>query len=158
MPLDKLRLLAFADVPIASRLLERRILNWFSNFRVVAHRVALLLRKNCSIFKGYVSNSRRVFCSPGFNERNHLVVRVVILKLVFVKTVTAATRIVPRKNFVVSPEVESVYFLSKSVYHSQAPSQADDSVAPDISKEGGYDYGIAVAAGFVVLRESFCRN
>ncbi len=81
-------------------------------------------------------------------------VRIVIFKLVFLKTVAATSRIVARQNLVIIPEAESVYLLPKSVDHRQAPLQADNSVGSDISKHREYHDGIAVATCLIILRES----
>ena len=80
-------------------------------------------------------------------------VRIVTFKLVFFKTVAATSGIVARQDFVIIPEVESVYLLPKSVDHRQAPLQAHNGVASDISKNGGYHNGIAVATGLIIFRE-----
>ena len=62
---------------------------------------SLFLLQDSSIFERYLIDSRSVLHGPCLNQRNHPVVRIVIFKLVFVKTLAATPRIVPRQDFVI---------------------------------------------------------
>ena len=63
-------------------------------------------------------------------------VRIVTLKLVFLKTVAATSRIMARHNLVVIPEVEAVYLFSEAVDHRQAPLKAQIVLLPTFLKTG----------------------